>query len=89
MTDMTKPTAKKQSKPLTGRSLKAYEKTQQALCDAWKYPEGTPVTVRKDDGSVVETATSSMPWMLCGTAVILLEDFSGGYSLERVRPVSP
>lgn len=88
MTDTTKP-APKQSKPLTGRSLKAYEKQQQSFCDAWKYPEGTPVTVRKDDGSVVATSTRSMPWMVGGTAVILLEDFSGGYSLERVRPVSP
>lgn len=79
----------KQSKPLTGRSLKAYEKAQQALCDAWKYPEGTSVTVRKDGGEVVATKTRSMPWMVGATAVILVDGISGGYALERVRPVSP
>lgn len=76
-------------KPLTGRSLKAYERKQQALRDAWKYPVGTPVNVRKDDKSVVQTKTRSMPWLLGGTAVIQVEGISGGYSLERVNPVSP
>lgn len=86
---MTTDAKAKQSRPLTGRSLKAYERAQQARCDAWKYPEGTPVTVRKDNGTVVETKTTSIPWMLCGTAVIMVDGISGGYSLERVSPVSP
>lgn len=82
-------TEKKQKKPLTGRSLKAHERKQQALCDSWTYPVGTAVTVRKDDKSVEETKTASAPWMMGGMAVILLENFSGGYSLERVSPVYP
>lgn len=52
---------------------------------AWKHPEGTPVIVRRDDGSEFATRTRSMPWDLCGTPVVLLEGISGGYALERVR----
>lgn len=81
--------ANPRAKPLTGRALKAHEKQQQALCDGWKYPEGTAVNVRKDGGEVVSTKTRSMPWMLGGTAVIQVEGISGGYSLERVSPVFP
>jgi hypothetical protein len=54
-------------------------------CEAWTHPVGTPVVVTKDDGSEVRTKTRSAPWMLCGTAVILLEGISGGYALCRVR----
>lgn len=75
---------------MNARSLKALQKKQQALCDAWKYPEGTPVRVRKDDGAVLETKTRSEAWMLGGhTAVIMVEGISGCYSLERVSPIHP
>lgn len=73
--------------PLTGKALLKYEIEQRKACDAWPHPEGTPVIVRKDDGTVIETKTRSAPWMLCGTAVVLLEGISGGYSLDRVTPV--
>lgn len=55
---------------------------------AWTHPEGTPVIVRRDDGSEFATRTRSKPWDLCGTPVVLLEGISGGYALERVRPAS-
>lgn len=29
----------------------------------------------------------SNPWMLCGTEVVLLQDFSGGFSTEFLRKV--
>lgn len=46
---------------------------------------GTPVEVRKDDGSILATRTRSAPWLVGGhTAVIMVEGISGGYSLERV-----
>jgi hypothetical protein len=71
---------------MSGRlRIKAMQKRQQALCDAWTHGEGTPVTVRKDGGAEVETTTRSGAWMLGGhTAVIMLDGISGCYSLERV-----
>jgi hypothetical protein len=63
--------------------------TPAQLARAMRWPIGTPVTVTKDDGAQIETATRSAPWKLGGTWVILLEDISGGYALARVveRPV--
>ena len=50
-----------------------------------RYDIGTPVNVKLDDGSIKETRTCSVAWMLGGhTAVIMLEGISGGYSLRRV-----
>ncbi len=62
----------------------------QQACDAFnaKYPVGTPVYLLKDNGDVVETATRSAAQILSGhSAVIWLEDVSGCYLLERVRPI--
>lgn len=68
-----------------GMNHKAMQKKQQALVDAWTHPEGTSVTVRKDDGSIIDTKTRSGAWMLGGhSAVIMLDGISGCYSLERV-----
>lgn len=57
------------------------------------HPIGTPVSVRKDDGTVLETHTRSVAWTLgesCHgpghTAVVSVNGISGGYSLERVTP---
>jgi hypothetical protein len=58
--------------------------TMAQLARAERWPIGTPVTVTKDDGSQVETATRSGPWKLGDTWVILLEGISGGYALARV-----
>jgi hypothetical protein len=60
----------------------------QRAVDAWIHPIGTPVRVRKDDGSFVETRTRSMAEMLGGhSAVIWLEGISGCYLLDRVKPI--
>lgn len=51
-----------------------------------KLEVGTPVIVRKDDGSEVPTNVSIKPWQLSyGAWVIGLDGISGGYDLQRVR----
>ncbi len=52
---------------------------------------GSRVEVLLDTGVVVETATRSKPWNIRGGdasgALIQLVDFTGGFSLTRVRPL--
>lgn len=63
---------------------------EQEKCDRWNQhrPTGTKVEVRLDDGSIRNTTTRSEAWLMGGhTAVIMLEGISGGYMLERVRPL--
>lgn len=49
---------------------------------------GMTVQVWKDDGTRVETVTTSAPWRLGhGQWVVKLEGFSGGYACERVSPL--
>jgi hypothetical protein len=58
-------------------------------CAQWneRHTIGTPVTLRKDDGTLVDTMTKSAAQVLSGhTAVIWLEGVSGCYALERVSP---
>lgn len=59
---------------------------KQNVSDAMtQIPEGTKVYVRKDDGSEVETVTTSRPWQLGhGDWVVKVEGISGGYDLERI-----
>jgi len=68
---------------------KARTKKAQSAVDAWTHPEGTPVTVIKDDGTILATVTRSVPWVLCGTAVIMVRGIAGAYALDRVTAVSP
>ena len=63
---------------------------QQRQVDAWTHPIGTPVAVRRDSGTVLETVTTSPAWLLGGhTAVIMVDGISGAYLLERVRVREP
>jgi hypothetical protein len=58
-------------------------------CAQWneRHTIGTPVTVRKDDGTFVDTVTKSEAQVLSGhSAVIWLEGVRGCYLLERVTP---
>lgn len=58
--------------------------------DAWNRhrPIGTKVLVRKDDGSVLETTTRSLAWLMGGhSAMIMVEGIAGGYRLDRVKPI--
>jgi hypothetical protein len=58
----------------------------QKLCDDWNADVvvGMPVSVRRDDGSILETCTYSKAWVICGHASVLVEGISGGYALDRV-----
>ena len=48
-------------------------------------PVGTPVNLRRDDGSIFETVTRSIPWKLGGhTWVVMVEGIAGGYLLDRI-----
>lgn len=68
-------------------SKRAEKFTEQV--DGWNanYPVGTPVTVTRDDGDKLETATRSIAWTLYGgTAVIMVDGIAGAYLLERTAP---
>ena len=77
-----------------GESYEGYRNRLSAFADAlvevWQtFPPGTRVRVLRDNGSVIETVTRSVPWLLGdGHPMILLEGQRGGYALERVRPIS-
>jgi hypothetical protein len=50
------------------------------------YPVGTPVTLKRDDGTCIETKTRSDAQILMSdVAVIWLEGISGCYLLDRVK----
>ena len=57
------------------------------LAEYWntRFPVGTKVSVRRDDGTTLLTVTRSPAWVLCGTAVVTVDGISGGYALDRVR----
>jgi hypothetical protein len=62
---------------------------QQKLVDEWnsKNAVGCKVLVRKDDGEEIETVTSGLATVLCGTAVCWGNAISGAYMLERFRAI--
>lgn len=65
--------------------------TPQAQADDWNrlYRIGTPVLVRKDDGSLMHTWTRSEASVLADhTAVIYLDKISGCYRLDRCMPTA-
>jgi hypothetical protein len=62
----------------------------QQQCDQFnaRFPVGQQVTVRKDDGSGMNTTTRSEAQVLSGhSAVIWLDGISGCYLLDRVTPI--
>lgn len=72
------------------------EKKQVELVNAWnkEHNPGVDVIIKRDDETETRTKTRSVAYMLGSnrdypghTAVIMLEGISGGYSLDRVRPV--
>ncbi len=53
-----------------------------------KYPPGTLGFLTRDNGSVEPAQTRSDAWIVGGhTAVVLLEGISGGYQLDRFKPM--
>jgi hypothetical protein len=71
------------------------ERLMELLVEEWNRnrPAGTEVDVALDDGRVVRTRTRSEAWLLGDhSPVVMLEStperrFSGGFALERCRPV--
>lgn len=56
---------------------------------AWNaaHPVGTPVTVQRDLGALLETKTRSEAWVMGGhSAMVMVDGIAGGYMLERVTP---
>jgi hypothetical protein len=64
-------------------------KQQVKLVAAWNdsVMVGAAVSVKRDDGSELETKTRSVAWVLGGhTAVVKVEGIAGGYLLTRCTP---
>lgn len=54
-----------------------------------RHPPGTPVKVRRDDGTMFETSTRSKAEMLGGhTPVVWLESVIGCFALDRCTPIT-
>lgn len=54
-----------------------------------KYPVGTRVSVRRDDGTVTRTKTRSRAWVLAGVCpVVMVEGIRGAYLLSRVTVIA-
>ena len=54
-----------------------------------RYPVGTRVSVRRDDGTVTRTKTRSRAWVLAGVCpVVMVEGIRGAYLLSRVSPAA-
>ena len=54
-----------------------------------RFPIGQIVTVRKDNGEGIRTATRSKAQVLSGhSAVVWLEGITGCYLLDRVTPIT-
>lgn len=71
------------------RARSAAELERQIASFNQRYPVGTPVAVRRDDGKSIVTATRSEAWIMSGhSAVIMVDGISGGYLLDRVSPVA-
>jgi hypothetical protein len=74
------------------RRRSAFNAKAVAACERFnaECPSGTPVCVRRDDGSIMRTKTRSVAWLLSdGTPVVMVEGISGGYLLERVTKEWP
>ena len=63
----------------------------QRQVDQWneRHPVGQAVTIRRDNGDIITTKTTSAAELLSGhSAVVWLEGISGCYLLSRVTPVT-
>lgn len=66
--------------------------TVEWMVDVWNkvVPIGTPVLLTNDHGKVEETKTRSKAWIIphkiVGTPLVMVEEISGGYLLDRIVP---
>jgi len=64
--------------------------SKESVVQEWNelYPPGTKIELTNDDGEVELTKTRSIAWLLGdGTPVVSVDGRSGGYLLERIKPV--
>lgn len=70
------------------KKLNLHEEEQRVRMWNEKYPVGTRVSLRLDNGETLITHTRSEAWLLYhGQAVISVEGKSGGWALDRVSPI--
>ena len=51
------------------------------------HPIGSACKLELDSGKFVDSRIRSEPWLLgSGHAVVKIEDYAGGYMLERISP---
>ena len=54
-----------------------------------KYPAGTRILVRLDDGSQLKSSTRSEAWIMAGnTPVVQVLGITGNFQLHRITPMA-
>lgn len=76
--------------PRVGKAMdrKRNARVQRTDASVWPHPSGTPVWLKLDDGTEVETCTRSGAWNLLGITgqgVVQVEGRSSCWDLSRVR----
>ena len=76
--------------PWVGKSMdrKRNKRVQRTDASAWPHPSGTPVYLRLDDGTEIETKTRSEAWNLLGVTgqgVVQVEGKTACWDVSRVR----
>ena len=52
-----------------------------------RYPVGTQVLLRRDDGTETETHVTSQAWVISGRIVAKFSGVSGAYHVERATKI--
>jgi hypothetical protein len=50
-------------------------------------PIGSEVNVTLDSGEVIKSRTLTEAWVVCGSGMVKLDGISGGYDIDRVKPL--
>lgn len=54
------------------------------------FPIGSDVSVRRDNGEILETKTRSVAWVMGGhSAVVMVDGIAGGYAVDRITRREP
>lgn len=76
---------------LSGKAKAAVQAELERKVEEWNrdVPVGTEVIRTDDLGQRHRTRTRSIAWIVCGHASVMVDGISGGYLLERIKPVHP
>lgn len=69
---------------MTSRSTERRHEENQRLFFGWNHPVGTPVLVRRANGTTLRTVTTSRSFTLSGGAYVTVEGIPGNTALRRV-----